>query len=39
MKNNITKYFVVDLYAHGAEHSLFVEAFIDFFEKKTLSFY
>jgi len=34
MKNNITKYFVVDLYAHGAEHSLFVEAFIDFFEKK-----
>ncbi|AVY98480.1 hypothetical protein DAI21_12860 [Lelliottia sp. WB101] len=34
MKNNISKYFVVDLYAHGAEHSLFVEAFIDFFEKK-----
>ncbi|KZP67944.1 hypothetical protein ACQ7NX_02200 [Enterobacter cloacae subsp. dissolvens] len=38
MKNDITKYFVVDLYAHGAEHSLFIEAFVDFFEKKDCVF-
>lgn len=38
MKNHPRKYFVVDLYAHGAEHSLFVEAFIDFFEKKDCVF-
>ncbi|MCU3986594.1 hypothetical protein [Enterobacter mori] len=34
MKSDFKKYFVVDLYAHGAEHSLFVEAFIDFFEAR-----
>ncbi|WP_288820676.1 hypothetical protein [uncultured Leclercia sp.] len=38
MKDKSMKYFVVDLYAHGAEHSLFIEAFIDFFNKKDCVF-
>lgn len=34
MKQEKYRFFVTDLYAHGAEHSLFAEAFINYFDKK-----
>lgn len=34
----IDKYFVSDVYSHNAEHSLFVESFVEFFSKKNTTF-
>lgn len=34
----IDKYFVADVYSHNAEHSLFVESFVEFFSKKNTTF-